>query len=152
MSEGAPDYRCHACDGRVEFERKPGRRDDCPHCAAALHACLNCTLYDPSSNRGCREPQADDVREKSRGNFCSWFEFKAGPRTSGADESAKAAAAAFFGGAAEPESKPIPGFGLEPDASEPDPMARFFAPKPRDAEADRARAHDAFDALVKKPK
>lgn len=153
LSEGPREHHCHACDGRVEMQRKPGRRDDCSHCGAALHACLNCVLFDPSGSRGCREPQAEDVREKSRGNFCGWFEFKSGAKPrGGADEAANAAASAFFGGVVETEANPMRGFDLERKTSEPDPMARFFAPEPRDAVADLTRAHKAFEALVRKPK
>lgn len=140
VDEGRREFHCHACDGRLEIERKPGRRDDCPDCGAALHACLNCALFEPSAHRGCREPQADDVREKARANFCGWFEFKAGRKSPNTQEAAKAAAAAFFG-ATGSEDKPAA-----------DAMARFFSRKPRDADAERTRAHDAFDALMRKPK
>jgi hypothetical protein len=90
-----PTYFCHACRKQVELEAKPGRRDECPHCAAELHVCLNCSLYDPRLTRGCREPQADEVRELSRANFCSWFTFRVGPPEGSGPTEAEKAKAAF---------------------------------------------------------
>jgi hypothetical protein len=40
-----------------------------------LHCCLNCTFYDPSAYNGCREPQAERVLDKVKGNFCDFFSF-----------------------------------------------------------------------------
>jgi hypothetical protein len=73
-----PQYFCHACAKQVVLLGKPGRRDECSHCGAELHVCLNCELYDPRLTRGCREPQADEVRDLARANFCSWFTFRSG--------------------------------------------------------------------------
>ena len=41
---------CHACRKELDLgvAASAGRRDDCPHCRAALHACLNCHAYDAS--------------------------------------------------------------------------------------------------------
>ena len=91
LERGRPTYFCHHCAKQVEIEAKPGRRDECPHCGSELHVCLNCSLYDPKLSRGCREPQADEVRELARANFCSWFTFREGaPEKSQQSESEKA--------------------------------------------------------------
>ncbi len=71
-------YTCHACKKELALKDRVGRRDTCPHCGADLHCCLNCTFYDPHYANECREPQAERVVEKDRGNFCEYFSFKAG--------------------------------------------------------------------------
>ena len=40
--------------------------------------CLVCqpTLHDPGAYNQCREPQAERVLDKDRGNFCDWFRFR----------------------------------------------------------------------------
>jgi hypothetical protein len=50
-----------------------GRREVCPSCGADLHCCLNCACYDPHAPQQCREPQAQRVSDKERGNFCDEF-------------------------------------------------------------------------------
>lgn len=73
---------CFACKKPLDVGRETGRRDECPHCRADLHCCLNCRFHDPSAPKQCREPQADLVREKDRANFCDFFAFResaAGP-------------------------------------------------------------------------
>lgn len=68
-------HLCHACKKPLDLGREIGRRDECPHCSADLHACLNCRFYDRSAPKQCREPQADLVREKDKANFCDYFVF-----------------------------------------------------------------------------
>jgi hypothetical protein len=66
---------CHACKKSLAVGREVGRRDECPHCSADLHCCLNCRFYDRSAPKQCREPQAELVREKDKANFCGFFVF-----------------------------------------------------------------------------
>jgi hypothetical protein len=66
---------CHTCKKALDLGREIGRRDECPHCKADLHCCLNCTFYDRSAPKQCREPQAVLVREKEKANFCDFFSF-----------------------------------------------------------------------------
>jgi hypothetical protein len=66
---------CHACKKALDLGREIGRRDECPHCSADLHCCLNCRFYDCSAPKQCREPQAELVREKDKANFCGFFVF-----------------------------------------------------------------------------
>jgi hypothetical protein len=75
-------YVCHACRKEIDLgvSGTAGRRDDCPHCRAALHCCLNCHAYDESMRYGCREPQAEPPSEKERANACELFVFKKGER------------------------------------------------------------------------
>ena len=50
-----------------------GRRDECPHCHADVHVCLNCQFYDPTTYNECREPSAERVLEKDKSNYCDYF-------------------------------------------------------------------------------
>ena len=67
---------CHRCRREITLEGKIGRREACPGCGADLHCCLNCSLHDPGAYNQCREPQAERVPDKDRGNFCDWFRFR----------------------------------------------------------------------------
>ena len=64
---------CHQCKKEIPLLGIVGRREECPFCRADLHCCKNCVHYDPQSYNECREPQADRVLEKDRGNFCDFF-------------------------------------------------------------------------------
>ncbi|MGI6524243.1 MAG: hypothetical protein ACOX2O_02975 [Bdellovibrionota bacterium] len=50
-------------------------REECPHCGADIHACIYCKFYSESAYNKCREPQAERVVDKSRNNYCDYFEF-----------------------------------------------------------------------------
>jgi hypothetical protein len=73
-------YFCWSCGNEQIFEVKVGvkvgRRDSCPHCAADLHVCKNCRLYDPSIHNMCREPEAAYIRDREAANFCAHFDFR----------------------------------------------------------------------------
>jgi hypothetical protein len=73
---------CHSCRGELDLgvSGAAGMHDDCPHCGAALHCCLNCHAYDQSMRYGCREPEAEPPADKVRANACELFVFKKGPR------------------------------------------------------------------------
>ncbi len=74
-------FFCHACGKEVDLgvSGAAGRRDECPHCRAALHACLNCHAYDESMRYGCREPNAEPPSDKERANACELFVYRKGP-------------------------------------------------------------------------
>jgi hypothetical protein len=38
-----------------------------------LHVCRMCRFYDPRVPKGCREDDAEEVRDKARANFCDYF-------------------------------------------------------------------------------
>ena len=65
---------CYHCQKPVE-EGKVGFRDECLHCQADLHICLNCRFYDPSSYNECKESSAERVKDKDRNNLCEYFAF-----------------------------------------------------------------------------
>ena len=64
---------CHKCQKDVPVLGIVGRREECSFCRADLHVCKNCAHYDMKSYNECREPQADRVVEKEKGNFCDFF-------------------------------------------------------------------------------
>ncbi|NDY42694.1 hypothetical protein G3N55_07555 [Dissulfurirhabdus thermomarina] len=75
-----------------------GRRAECPACGADLHCCRMCAARDPGAGRGCREPNAEAVRDPERANFCDWFRPGAAGEagTDGAADAARAALEALF--------------------------------------------------------
>jgi hypothetical protein len=92
---------CWSCGAGLAGVPLPiGRREECPQCAASLHACRQCIHFDPKANKSCREPVADEVVEKEAGNFCDYFQPRAGLSKGGDPEAADARArlARTFGG------------------------------------------------------
>lgn len=64
---------CWKCGASVEVKEKIHRKDTCPKCDADLRCCYNCTFYDKEAFHQCKEPQAEWVRYKEKGNFCDYF-------------------------------------------------------------------------------
>lgn len=64
-------WRCGAT--LAELTPPIERRDECPACRAQLYVCRFCEFYDPRMANQCREPVADEVKEKERANFCGYF-------------------------------------------------------------------------------
>ncbi len=77
---------CHACTREISVGLTVGGRDECPHCHADLHCCLNCKFYDRPAPKQCREPAAELVREKGKANFCDYFVFREIRARSAAEE------------------------------------------------------------------
>jgi hypothetical protein len=84
--------RCQACGTAIDLPEPIGRRETCPSCDADLHACVQCTFYDPSAPNQCREPEADRVLSKDQANFCELFRLS-GAEPSGRSGEAEAARA-----------------------------------------------------------
>lgn len=64
-------WRCGA--SLAELTPPIERRDECPACRAQLYVCRFCEFYEPKVARQCREPVADEVKDKERANFCGYF-------------------------------------------------------------------------------
>ena len=73
---------CWKCGSRVETKDRIGFHAHCERCDRALHACRNCSFYDPAYNNQCRETMAERVVDKERANFCEYFAPLAGDRAS----------------------------------------------------------------------
>lgn len=77
------------------------RQDECRACHAALHACKLCKFYDITVAKQCREPIAEEVRDKDRANYCDYFEPRPDAYSNSAAQPAGAAQAqldTLFGG------------------------------------------------------
>jgi hypothetical protein len=68
-----------------------GRIERCRQCGADLHACKLCVEYDPRVADRCREPTAEEVRDKERANFCDHYQPRAGAYQPAATSAADAA-------------------------------------------------------------
>jgi len=86
--------QCNACGAAIELRssERIGTRDTCATCSADLHSCVNCGFHDPSAYNECREPNAERVNERSRGNRCDYF--SPGEQGGGEAEARRSAAVA----------------------------------------------------------
>lgn len=105
------DLVCWKCGGSLADYTLPLRRlEECRKCGAELHVCKLCEWYSTAVAKHCREPIAEEVKDKERANFCDYFK----PRpdaysNAGVTEAAQAKSEldALFGGAA-PQSPAQP--------------------------------------------
>lgn len=68
------DLLCWHCGAALAALSLPLRRlDECPQCRRELHVCKMCVEYDVAVAKHCREPTAEEVRDKGRANFCDHF-------------------------------------------------------------------------------
>ncbi len=93
---------CWRCGASLKDLTPPiERRDECPACRAQLYVCKFCEFFDPKVAKQCREPVADEVKEKERANFCGYFKPNPNayaPAGGAAANKAKADLHALFGG------------------------------------------------------
>lgn len=101
---------CWKCGASLEALSLPLRRlDECKACSAELHACKLCVDYDVTKAKHCREPIAEEVRDKEHANFCDYFKPKPGayvPPDREARDASKAGLDALFGGASATVKSP----------------------------------------------
>lgn len=74
--------------------------DECRRCGAELHVCKLCEWYSTAVAKHCREPIAEEVKDKERANFCDYFKPRVGAYSdAGTTEAARAKAQldALFG-------------------------------------------------------
>ncbi len=68
------DLVCWRCDASLADLSLPLRRlDACKACRAELHVCKMCVEYDVSYAKHCKEPTAEEERNKEGANFCDHF-------------------------------------------------------------------------------
>jgi hypothetical protein len=80
------------------------RQDECKKCGAELHVCKLCEWYSIAVAKHCREPIAEEVKDKERANFCDYFKPLPGAYSAaGLDAAARAKQEleAMFGGKAQ---------------------------------------------------
>ncbi len=73
---------CAHCQKEIPENDRIGRQAQCPFCGQDLHVCLNCAFYEPGAYNDCRESQAERVLDKSRSNFCDYFQYRIGANKS----------------------------------------------------------------------
>lgn len=65
---------CWHCGASLAGELLPfARVAECPGCRTDLHVCRQCVYYDTGKAKHCQEPIAEEVRDKTRANFCDYF-------------------------------------------------------------------------------
>lgn len=68
---------CWKCGASLAELSLPLRRlDECRQCGAELHVCKLCEWYSIAVAKHCREPIAEEVKDKERANFCDYFKPK----------------------------------------------------------------------------
>jgi len=65
-----------------------GREANCAGCGKSTRVCRNCRWFDPSRANQCQEPVAEEVMDKTRANYCEYFE--AAARFTNSDQDADA--------------------------------------------------------------
>jgi len=91
-------WKCGAPLGDIPLPLS--RFAECKACHAKLHVCRMCEFYDTSVAKSCREPVAEEVKDKTRANFCDYFRARPGAYAAGDDTAKKKAASeleALFG-------------------------------------------------------
>jgi hypothetical protein len=70
---------CWNCGNSLAALSLPLQRlDECRQCHAELHVCKLCRFYDVLVAKHCREPIAEEVRDKQRANYCDYFSPQSG--------------------------------------------------------------------------
>jgi hypothetical protein len=86
------DIGCWKCGASQAHLSLPfGRIERCSQCGADLHACKLCQEYDTRVAHQCREPTAEEVRNKESANFCDHYKPRPGAFQPGAATAADAA-------------------------------------------------------------
>lgn len=95
MADTPVCWKCGAA--LVDVPLPLGRRAECPACGAELHVCRMCRHYDIAKAKHCRETAADEVRDKTRANFCEWFQHRPDAYSPNTGTSGRAGLNALFG-------------------------------------------------------
>lgn len=125
---------CWRCGHEIEDLPLPlSRRAECPACDADLHVCVMCEFYDTRVAKSCREPVAEEVKDKERANFCDYFRARAGVQPGGAHAAAEDAHAKL---------KAL--FELEEDKGSDAPAERAIDRKRAEADEAKRKLDDLF--------
>ncbi len=127
MSGTMQCWQCGAALG--ELPTPLPRREECPECGRDLHVCKMCEFYDTSVAKSCREPIADEVRDKERANFCDYLRPRPGahtPRDGGAAAAARSELDTLFGLEGAPSN------GADPEAEARAKLEALFGDAPKD--------------------
>jgi hypothetical protein len=69
-----PVSRCASCGAVLPIAT--GSLTRCPHCGADLHACTQCTHFDPGQRFECTQPIAERIVDKRAANTCASFSLR----------------------------------------------------------------------------
>jgi ribosomal protein L40E len=98
MSHSAVCWHCGA--SLAELTLPLSRFDVCKQCRVELHVCRLCRFHDATVAKQCREPVAEEVRDKQRANICDYFSVRADayrPIDTAAIDQSRAQLEALFG-------------------------------------------------------
>jgi hypothetical protein len=105
-----PGLVCWKCGASLADVTLPLRRlEECRTCGAELHVCKLCEWYSVAVAKQCREPIAEEVKDKERANFCDYFKPRPGAHSKvdvSASTQARSALDALFGGAKDGAPEP----------------------------------------------
>lgn len=74
MPAPVPVLVCWKCGASLADLSPPLQRlDECRKCRAQLHVCKLCEWYSIAVAKHCREPIAEEVRDKERANYCDYW-------------------------------------------------------------------------------
>jgi hypothetical protein len=121
----AAELSCWKCGASLAELTLPLRRlEECRACGAELHVCRMCEFHDTAVAKSCREPVAEEVKDKTRANFCDYFRPRPGAFVAAGDAAARARAEleTLFAGSAEP-----PGSATAQPSAEDEARARLEA-------------------------
>lgn len=116
MSHSAVCWQCGASLAELGLSLPLSRFDHCRRCQAALHVCKQCLFHEPTVAKQCREPIAEEVRDKCSANFCDYFSPRSDawqPAGRIAAQQARSQLDALFGAAAPPGSVADDGQGAD---------------------------------------
>jgi hypothetical protein len=82
MSDTGIAGKCWHCGSEMN-SADYGRENSCRQCEKPTRVCRNCRWYAPERPNQCEEPMAERVLDKTRANFCGYFEPTATPRDGG---------------------------------------------------------------------
>ena len=63
--------RCAACGAALPIAHSS--LTQCPSCRAALHACRQCTHFEPTRRFECTQPVIERIADKNTANACDGF-------------------------------------------------------------------------------
>ena len=71
----ATELNCWKCGASLKDIPLPfSRYSKCKSCKADLHVCRMCEFYDRTVSKMCREPIAEEVKDKQHANFCGYLQ------------------------------------------------------------------------------
>ena len=104
--EGLVCWKCGASLADLSLPLR--RREECRACGAELHVCRLCEFHDTAVAKSCREPVAEEVKDKTRSNFCDYFSPRphAYSATGDAAATARSELESLFGGSEPAAASP----------------------------------------------